>query len=188
MHGNGKTDARETSVPFSQGSRDRDSKMALTCVTKRLRHGTEETLFHVNKLILIIILVKCYYYFISLRRKVNFNIMVNKDTIFILVALALLATSLTYSAIKVRKLKKSAQSGTDIRGKVVKVKKAGERPAPKDYDPTDEESGFAPVEVSEEEFEQEPRSALEEYLDPSTPESRRSALAKDLQDAGYDIR
>ena len=114
--------------------------------------------------------------------------MVNKDTIFILVALALLATSLTYSAIKVRKLKKSAQSGTDIRGKVVKVKKAGERPAPKDYDPTDEESGFAPVEVSEEELEQEPRSALEEYLDPSTPESRRSALAKDLQDAGYDIR
>lgn len=162
--------------------------MALTCVTKRLRHGTENTHFSLNKLILIIISVKCYYYFISLRRKVNFNIMVNKDTILILMALALLATSLAYSAIKVRKLNKSSQSGRDIKDKVVKVKKAGERPAPKDYDPTDEESGFAPVEVNEEEFEQEPRSALEEYLEPSTPESRRSVLAKELQDAGYDIR
>ena len=114
--------------------------------------------------------------------------MVNKDTIFILVVLALLVTSLTYSAVKVRKLKKSSQSGNDIRSKVIKVKKAGERPAPKDYDPSEEESGFTPVEVTEEEFEQEPRSALEEYLDPSTPESRRSALAKELQDAGYDIR
>ena len=114
--------------------------------------------------------------------------MVNKDTILILMALALLATSLAYSAIKVRKLNKSSQSGRDIKDKVVKVKKAGERPAPKDYDPTDEESGFAPVEVNEEEFEQEPRSALEEYLEPSTPESRRSVLAKELQDAGYDIR
>lgn len=123
-----------------------------------------------------------------MRRKVKFNIMVNKDTIFILVVLALLVTSLTYSAVKVRKLKKSSQSGNDIRSKVVKVKKAGERPAPKDYDPSEEESGFTPVEVTEEEFEQEPRSALEEYLDPSTPESRRSALAKELQDAGYDIR
>ena len=123
-----------------------------------------------------------------MRRKVKFNIMVNKDTIFILVVLALLVTSLTYSAVKVRKLKKSSQSGINIRSKVVKVKKAGERPAPKDYDPSEEESGFTPVEVTEEEFEQEPRSALEEYLDPSTPESRRSALAKELQDAGYDIR
>ena len=123
-----------------------------------------------------------------MRRKVKFNIMVNKDTIFILVVLALLVTSLTYSAVKVRKLKKSSQSGNDIRSKVIKVKKAGERPAPKDYDPSEEESGFTPVEVTEEEFEQEPRSALEEYLDPSTPESRRSALAKELQDAGYDIR
>ena len=70
----------------------------------------------------------------------------------------------------------------------VKVSKAGERPAPKDYDPSDEESGFAPLEVSEEEFEREPMSALEEYLDPSTPESRRSVLAKELQDAGYDIQ
>ena len=188
MHGNGKTDARKASVPFFQGNRDRGSKMALTCVTKRLRHGTENTPFQLNKLILIIISVKCYYYFISLRRKVNFNIMVNKDTILIMVVLALLVTSLTYSAIKVRKLNKSSQSGRDIRDKVVKVKKAGERPAPKDYDPTDEQSGFTPVEVSEEEFEQEPRSALEEYLDPSTPESRRSVLAKELQDAGYDIR
>ena len=123
-----------------------------------------------------------------MRRKVKFNIMVNKDTIFILVVLALLVTSLTYSAVKVRKLKKSSQSGSDIRSKVVQVKKAGERPAPKDYDPSEEESGFTPVEVTEEEFEQEPRSAMEEYLDPSTPESRRSALAKELQDAGYDIR
>lgn len=114
--------------------------------------------------------------------------MVNKDTIFIMVVLALLATSLTYSAIKVRKQKRSSQSGSDYRGKVVKVKKAGERPAPKDYDPTDEESGFDPVEVAEDEFEQEPQSPLEEYLDPSTPESRRSILAKELQDAGYDIR
>ena len=48
--------------------------------------------------------------------------------------------------------------------------------------------GFAPLEVSEEEFESEPMSALEEYLDPSTPESRRSVLAKELQDAGYDIQ
>ena len=100
MHGNGKTDAREARVPFSQWSRDWDSKMALTCVTKRLRHGTENTPFQLNKLILIIISVKCYYYFISLRRKVNFNIMVNKDTILIMVVLALLVTSLTYSAIR----------------------------------------------------------------------------------------
>ena len=115
--------------------------------------------------------------------------MVNKDSILILVALALLATSVLYSAVKVRRQKKSQQKGREDSDQIVKVRKAGERPAPKDYDPSDEESGFSPLEVSEEEeFENEPQSALEEYLDPATPESRRSYLAKQLQDAGYDIR
>ena len=89
---------------------------------------------------------------------------------------------------KVRMQKKSQLTGHVDSDRIVKVSKAGERPAPKDYDPSDEESGFTPLEVSEEEFESEPPSALEEYLDPSTPESRRSSLAKQLQDAGYDIQ
>ena len=114
--------------------------------------------------------------------------MVNKDSILILVALALLATSVLYSAVKVRRQKKSQQKGREDSDRIVKVRNAGERPAPKDYDPSDEETGFSPLEVSEEEFENEPQSALEEYLDPATPESRRSSLAKQLQDAGYDIR
>lgn len=111
--------------------------------------------------------------------------MVNKDSILILAALGLLVTSVLYSAVKLRMQKRSRETGNET---FVKVSKAGERPAPKDYDPSDEESGFAPLEVSEEEFEREPMSALEEYLDPSTPESRRSVLAKELQDAGYDIQ
>ena len=114
--------------------------------------------------------------------------MVNKDSILILVALALLVSSVLYSAIKVRIQKKSQQTGHVDSDRIVKVSKAGDRPAPKDYDPSDEESGFTPLEVSEEEFESEPQSALEEYLDPSTPESRRSSLARQLQDAGYDIQ
>lgn len=114
--------------------------------------------------------------------------MVNKDSIFILVALALLATSIVYTLIKARTYKRTHQEGGCDRNKVVKVSKAGERPAPKDYDPADEESGFIPMEASEEEFEKEPQSALEEYLDPATSESRRSELARQLQDAGYDIR
>lgn len=114
--------------------------------------------------------------------------MVNKDSIFILVALALLASSIVYTLIKARAYKRAHQDGGCNRNTVVKVNKAGERPAPKDFDPTDEESGFTPMEVSEEEFEKEPQSALEEYLDPATSESRRSELARQLQDAGYDIR
>ena len=114
--------------------------------------------------------------------------MVNKDSILILVALALLATSVLYSAVKVRRQKKSQQKGREDSDRIVKVRKAGERPAPKDFDPSDEETGFTPLEVSEEEFENEPQSALDEYLDPSTSESRRSELAKQLQDAGYEIR
>lgn len=111
--------------------------------------------------------------------------MVNKDSILILAALGLLVTSVLYSAVKLRMQKRSRETGNET---FVKVSKAGERPAPKDYDPSDEDSGFAPLEVTEEEFEREPMSALEEYLDPSTPESRRSVLAKELQDAGYDIQ
>ena len=123
-----------------------------------------------------------------MRRKVNFNIMVNKDSILILAALALLVSSVLYSAIKVRMQKKSQLTGHVDSDRIVKVIKAGDRPAPKGYDPSDEERGFTPLEVSEEEFESEPPSALEEYLDPSTPESRRSSLARQLQDAGYDIQ
>ena len=114
--------------------------------------------------------------------------MVNKDSIFIAMALGMLASSIIYTLIKVLIYKKSHRSGECDRNKVVKVSKAGERPAPKDYDPTEEESGFTPLEVREEEFENEPQSALDEYLDPSTSESRRSELAKQLQDAGYEIR
>ena len=109
--------------------------------------------------------------------------MVNKDSILILAALGLLVTSVLYSAVKLRMQKRSREKGETGNETFVKVSKAGERPAPKDYDPSDEDSGFAPLEVSEEEFEREPMSALEEYLDPSTPESRRSVLAKELQDA-----
>lgn len=114
--------------------------------------------------------------------------MVNKDSILILAALGLLVTSVLYSAVKLRMQKRSREKGETGNETFVKVSKAGERPAPKDYDPSDEDSGFVPLEVSEEEFESEPMSALEEYLDPSTPESRRSVLAKELQDAGYDIQ
>ena len=106
--------------------------------------------------------------------------MVNKDSILILAALGLLVTSVLYSAVKLRMQKRSREKGETGNETFVKVSKAGERP--------DEDSGFAPLEVSEEEFEREPMSALEEYLDPSTPESRRSVLAKELQDAGYDIQ
>lgn len=120
--------------------------------------------------------------------KVNFNDMVNKDSILILAALGLLVSSVLYSAVKVRMQKKAKQKGETQKEDIVKVTKAGVRPAPEGYDPCDEESGFTPLEVSEAEFEREPLSALEEYLDPDTPESRRSALTRQLQDAGYDLR
>lgn len=114
--------------------------------------------------------------------------MVNKDSIFIVMALALLASSILYSVIKVRMLKKSQRQEDRDRDKFIEIKKAGVRSAPKDFDPTDEDSGFTPLETTEEEFEQQLQSALDEYLDPDTPESRRSELAKQLQEAGYDIR
>ena len=66
--------------------------------------------------------------------------MVNKDSILILAALGLLVTSVLYSAVKLRMQKRSREKGETGNETFVKVSKAGERPAPKDYDPSDEDS------------------------------------------------
>ncbi len=132
-------------------------------------------------------MVKFYYYFIYLHRKVNFIVMKNLDTILTVTALACLLSSVIYSAIKMRR-KKCHTRGDGIRDKVVKISRAGEKTVPSDFDPSEEESGFEPVEPGEGEFEKEPVNTLEEYLDPHTTEERRIELAELLKDAGYDIR
>ena len=110
-----------------------------------------------------------------------------KDTILLLMMVAVLLFSVIYTVVKLKEIRHlKSMSKMDVND-VVRVGKTQKREAPKDFDQSGEESGFAPLEPSANEFFHDPVSPLEEYMDPSTSPERKKQLAKELQDAGYDL-
>lgn len=122
-----------------------------------------------------------------MQRKVNYNDMELKDTILLLLMVAVLLFSVIYTLVKIMQIRAMTSNDKLDVNEVVRVGKTDKKPVLKDYDPSGEDSGFAPIAPSEDEFLHDPVSPLDEYMDPATSPERKEELAKQLQDAEYDL-
>lgn len=78
-----------------------------------------------------------------MQRKVNYNDMELKDTILLLLMVAVLLFSVIYTLVKIMQIRAMTSNDKLDVNEVVRVGKTDKKPVLKDYDPSGEDSGFA---------------------------------------------